>query len=162
MEAKSRIKNLTTRFFFLYKYGVLVLAGGVILLFIWAGITKSRNIIEAILPLHWIWLIYLWIVVNQKVYRVEFDDDHLYVIKKGQDTLIPLENIKDVEIVSMGGVYRVDLYSPEDFGAKLYFKPSLLYPFNFKKKDALVNVLRSNIERAKQKPPSFQKNALHS
>ena len=162
MKPKPRIKNLSTRFFLLYKYGVIILAGAIILFFSWTVVTKSGNIFDAFMPLYWVWLIYLWIRVNQKVFQVEFDEDFLYIIKKRQDTMIPLENIKDVEIVSMGGVYLVDLYIPEDFGVKLYFKPSLLYPFNFKKKDALVNVLRSSIERAKQKKKSFQKNALHS
>jgi hypothetical protein len=86
----------------------------------------------------------------------------MYVIQRKQDLLIPLENVKDVNLVSMGGVYRVDLYVKELFGDKFYFKPSLLYPFNHKKKEALVDVLWANIEKAKSKKQHFQRNALHS
>lgn len=49
--------------------------------------------------------------------------------------MIPLENIKEVDIKSLGGVYEVELFNAEQLGKKFYFKPSLLYPFNFKKKD---------------------------
>lgn len=100
--------------------------------------------------------------MNRNVYRVEFDDQFLFVILKGQDILIPLENIKEIEIKTLGGVYEVELFTAEQLGKKFYFKPSLLYPFNFKKKDALVNVLRKNIEQAKKKRQPLPTNALHS
>ena len=106
--------------------------------------------------------IYLWWKVNSNVYNVEFDDEFLFVILRNNDILIPLENIKDVNIKTLGGVYQVDLYHAEQLGNKIYFKTSLLYPFNFKKKDELVNVLWSNIEKAKRKKQDFQRNALHS
>ena len=73
----------------------------------------------------------------------------MYVTQKGHDLVIPLENIKDVNLASLEGVYRVDLYAKELFGDKFYFKPSLLYPFNHKKKEAVVNILWANIEKAK-------------
>jgi hypothetical protein len=67
-----------------------------------------------------------------------------------------------VEIVSLGGVYKVSLYSKDQLLDMIYFKPSLLYPFNFKSKDRLVDVLRHNIEEAKKKIRVYQKNALRS
>ena len=76
--------------------------------------------------------------------------------------MIPLENIKEVDIKSLGGVYEVELFNAEQLDKKFYFKPSLLYPFNFKKKDELVNVLRSNINKVLQNKQYFQANALHS
>lgn len=76
--------------------------------------------------------------------------------------LIPLENVKDIDIKTLGGVYEVELYSDEQIGSKFYFKPSLLYPFNFKAKDELVNQLRRNINLAKKKTYSFLPNSLHS
>jgi hypothetical protein len=106
--------------------------------------------------------VYGWVRINRNVHRVEFDDEFLYVLQKGQDILIPLENIKEVEIISLGGVYEVELFNPEQLGKKFYFKPWLLYPFNFKKKDALVDILRSNINKALRKKQHFQANALHS
>ncbi|MBS1681802.1 MAG: hypothetical protein JST48_08835 [Bacteroidetes bacterium] len=89
--------------------------------------------------------------MNRNVYRVEFDDEFLYLILKKNDILIPLENIKDINISTLGGIWRVDLYNAEQIGNKFYFKPSLLYPFNAKKKDELVNVLWEKINKGKSK-----------
>jgi hypothetical protein len=100
--------------------------------------------------------------MNNKLYHVEFDDEFLYVLGKKVDLVVPLENIKDVNLKTLIGHYEIIFYNPEQFGIKIYFKPSLLYPFNSKKKDELVNVLWQNINRAKMKQPHFQKNALHS
>ena len=164
MVAKSRIKNLSTRFHWLYKNGTLIFLGGLICFLVYSAFqnVSAHGLIGSMQPLFWIYLIWLWYWVNRRVYRTEFDDEFLYIIRKNQDTLIPLENVKDVNLVSMGGVYRVDLYAKEDFGDRFYFKPSLLYPFNHKKKEALVNILWSNIEKAKNKKQEFKRNALHS
>ena len=97
-----------------------------------------------------------------KFHEVYFDDEFLYVYKKQQDYLIPLENIESVEIESLGGVYKVNLYQAEQLGKELYFKTSLIYPFNYKSKDALVNVFRSKIENAKIRKREFPRNALMS
>lgn len=110
----------------------------------------------------WGYVIYVWLKAHAKVYRVEFDDDYLYVIRKKQDILIPLENIKDIEMKTLGGMWRVDLYYADVLGDHFYFKPSLLYPLNAKSKDALVNVLWKKIELAKTRKQVFQRNALQS
>jgi hypothetical protein len=164
MVAKSRIKNLSTRFHWLYKNGSLLILIGLVSYFIYLAFrdVKAHGVIASFLPLSWIYIIWVWYWVNRRVYRTEFDDEFLYIIRKNQDTLIPLENIKDINLVSMGGVYRVDLYAKEEFGNTFYFKPSILYPFNHKKKEALVNLLWRNIEMAKNKKLEFQRNALHS
>lgn len=166
MRPKSRIRNLSTRYFLLYKYGVAVLCCIAICYSLILAVQRfSQRPIEAISsPALWIPIIFLWswIRIHKKVHRIEFDEDFLYVIRKNQDTIIPLENIKDVQIKSLVGFYQIDLYNPEDFGSQLFFKPSLLYPLNFKKKDALVNTLRRHIEDSKRKVQSLQKNALHS
>jgi hypothetical protein len=109
-----------------------------------------------------IYFIYVWLKSHAKVYRVEFDDDYLYVIKKKQDILIPLENIKDIKLKTFFGMWQVDLYYADIIGERFYFKPSLLYPLNSKSKDALVNVLWQKIDVAKKRKPHFQANALHS
>jgi hypothetical protein len=100
--------------------------------------------------------------MNRKVFHVEFDDEFLYLIRKEADVLIPLQNIKDIELKTMGGVYQIKLHHPEAVGDLIYYKPSLLYPFNFKSKDRIADVLRHKVELAKHKPDVFQKNALMS
>ncbi len=94
--------------------------------------------------------------------RVSFDDEFLYVYSKDQDYIIPLENIESVEIESLGGVYKVNVYHPEQLGKEFYFKTSLIYPLNYKSKDALVNVLRNQIDIAKARRQAFPHNALMS
>jgi hypothetical protein len=108
------------------------------------------------------WLFFLLIRMAVKFQEVYFDDEFLYVYKKKQDYLIPLENIESVEIESLGGVYKVNLYHAEQLGKELYFKTSLIYPLNYKSKDALVNVFRSKIDRAKIRKREFPRNALMS
>jgi hypothetical protein len=84
------------------------------------------------MPLNLSYLAYIWWMVNKRVFHVEFDSDFMYVLQQNHDLVIPLENIKDVNLISLGGVYQVDLYAKELFGDKFYFKPSLLYPFKNK------------------------------
>jgi hypothetical protein len=162
----KRINSLSTRYLGFYKNSVLilliVLAGFLIFNSISSFLITGRYFNSILTVGYMLFLIYGWIRINRNVYRVEFDDEFLYVLQKGQDILIPLENIKEVEIKSLGGVYEVELFNPEQLGKKFYFKPSLLYPFNFKRKDALVDILRSNINKALRKKQHFQANALHS
>jgi hypothetical protein len=162
----QRIKSLSTRFLWLYKNGVLLVLIALFSLIIYYQLDKILNKGlwgNTIFTLgYFLFIIYGWMRINRNVYHVEFDNEYLYVMLKEQDILIPLENIKEVDIKSLGGVYEVELFQPEQLGKKFYFKPSLLYPFNFKRKDALVNVLRKNINLAQQKKHTYQANALHS
>jgi hypothetical protein len=162
----KRINSLSTRYLGFYKNSVLILlillAGFLIYNSISSFLITGRYFNSILTVGYMLFLIYGWIRINRNVHRVEFDDEFLYVLQKGQDILIPLENIKEVEIKSLGGVYEVELFNPEQLGKKFYFKPSLLYPFNFKKKDAQVDILRSNINKALRKKQHFQANALHS
>jgi len=162
----KRIKSLSTRYLGFYKNSVLILLIGVVCFFLFGTIrlviVDGHYLNSLFTTAYWSFFIYGWIRINRNVHQVEFDKDFLYVIQKGQDILIPLENIKEVDIKSLGGVYEVELFNAEQLGKKFYFKPSLLYPFNFKKKDALVNVLRSNINKALRKKQHLPTNALHS
>lgn len=165
-DKSQRIKSLSTRYLGFYKNSVLVILIGFVGFFIFmqakSNLELGFRIFDWYITGYISFFIYLWIRMNRNVHQVEFDNEFLYVIQKGQDILIPLENIKEVDIKTLGGVYEVELFQPEQLGKKFYFKPSLLYPFNFKKKDELVNVLRRNINQAYQKKQEFQRNALHS
>ncbi len=162
----QRIKSLSTRYLGFYKFSVPALMAAFVILFIYGGIKgyqENGRWSTFLSGFTWIFIfVNVWFRINRNVYHVEFDDDYLYVLLKGQDILIPLENIKEVDIKTVGGVYEVELYSAEQLGKTFYFKPSLLYPFNYKKKDDQVNILRRNINRAQQRKQHFQTNALHS
>ncbi|MBX2898773.1 MAG: hypothetical protein KF775_03940 [Cyclobacteriaceae bacterium] len=162
----QRIKSLSTRYLGFYKTSLPVLFSIVIGFFVWGAyqlyIESGKWFHNTYMIFYFLFLIWGWVRINRNVHRVEFDDEFLYVIQKGQDILIPLENIKEVDIKTLGGVYEVELFQAEQLGNKFYFKPSLLYPFNYKRKDELVNVLRRNINRAYQKKQEFQRNVLQS
>lgn len=113
-----------------------------------------------LIPLVYMFILYAKFIL--KTHRVEFDDEFLYVIHKKGDILIPLENICSVEIVSLGGVYKVNLYYEDILGSYFYFKPSVLYPLNYKSKDALVDLLRDKIDHAKRTPKYSTHNRLPS
>jgi hypothetical protein len=161
---KSRIKNLSTRYLKFYKRYlgfiiVLVFVGFLLREFQFFGDKETTYwVVFPILVNFFL----LWWHSHRKLFQIEFDEDFLYVGQGNQDILIPLENIKDVNLISVVGVYQVDLYSKETFGKKFYFKPSFLYPFNHKESEALIDVLWANIEKAKRKKQDFQRNALMS
>ncbi|MBN8653489.1 MAG: hypothetical protein J0L67_18820 [Cytophagales bacterium] len=162
----KRIKSLSTRYLGFYKMSVLFVLLIVMAFLVWGSYISyqksGRWFMNIYTTIYISFIAWGWVRINRNVHQVEFDDDFLYVILKGQDIIIPLENIKDVDIKTLGGVYEVELFQGEQLGKKFYFKPSLFYPFNFKKKDELVNVLRRNINRAYQKKQVWQTNALHS
>ncbi len=162
----KRIKSLSTRYLGFYKMSVLILLFLGMGFMIWAGYQSYLESGRWFTNLYFIFylgfLMWGWIRINRNVHRVEFDNEFLYVFQKGQDILVPLENIREVDIKTLGGVYEVELFQAEQLGKKFYFKPSLLYPFNYKRKDALVDVLRRNINLAYQKKQVIQMNALHS
>ena len=100
--------------------------------------------------------------MTNNLQQVSFDSEFLHVFRKTQDLIIPLESIESVEISSLGGVYKVNLYYPEQLGKEFFFKTSLLYPLNYKSKDELINLLRKNISMAKSKRQVIAANALTS
>lgn len=156
---KSRITNLSTRYLLVYKNTVLTVLICAMTFFAYRVIESPFSIIMAAA---WGWLIWNYIKINRKVFHVEFDDEFLYLIQKEADILIPLQNIKGVELKTMGGLYEIKLFHPEIVGDLIYYKPSLLYPFNFIAKDKIADILREKIAIAKRRPQEFQKNALMS
>lgn len=139
-------------------FGVYV---GVFGSIVWLSLNGSpwEGIFQAGLYGYFFWML---VRMTQKLQRVSFDREFLYVQRPAQELLIPLANIKAVEIATLGGVYKVTLFSPEQLGEEFFFKPSILYPLNFQKKDALVNQLRTAIEHAKREERPLPKNALAS
>ncbi len=139
----QRIKSLSTRYLGFYKLSIPVILILFVGFLVWGAFQSYRESgrwFTNVYMICWFgFLVWGWFRMNRNVHRVEFDEEYLYVIQKGQDFLIPLENIKEVDIKTLGGVYEVELYQAEQLGLRFYFKPSLLYPFNYKKKDELVN-----------------------
>lgn len=160
MAEKLRITNLSTRYLVAFKIFVWCVMTAFLSFLVY--ISFEGTVFSLIYPLTWIYILYRFYLINKRLYHVEFDDEFLYVIRKNVDILVPLENIKDINLISMLGHWEIIFYNAEQVGEMIYFKPSLLYPFNSKKKDELVNVLWQKINQAKAKPQYFQRNALRS
>src|SRR5688572_29454431 len=154
MAEKNRVRNLSTRWLLPFKVVVfaIYIALCVAIMFSYLG-RKGGNFIDWTLGLmnggFFVYFFFRLMKMTSKLYRVEFDNEFLFVLLKNQDMVIPLENIESVEISTVGGVYKINLYNPEQLGDHFYFKMSLFYPLNYQLKDALVNVLRKNIDLAK-------------
>jgi hypothetical protein len=150
MAEKSRIKTLSTRWLLPFKVAVFavytLLFGTLTFMFV----SKEGPVGMVGGVVFYGYLFYRLFRMSSKIEHVEFDDEFLYVIRRKNDILIPLENIRSVEIKTLGGVYRVDLHFEDVMGSYFYFKPSLWYPLNHRKKDALVDVLRHRIDSAKR------------
>ncbi len=85
--------------------------------------------------------------------NISYDASSVYYEKEGFEVQIPFEDIKDIEIKTLTGIYTINLYRPAQDGKEISFKMSLWYPLNFKKQDEIVNKLRDRIERYKRTLP---------
>ena len=166
MAEKNRVRNLSTRWLLPFKVVVFAVYITLCLGILYSYLIGGDNFIDWTLGLvnagFFVYFFYRLMRMTSKLYRIEFDNDFLFVLLKNQDMVIPLESIESVEISTIGGVYKVNLYHAEQLGDHFYFKMSLFYPLNYKSKDELVNVLRRNIDLAKRKKSELIRNALHS
>ena len=48
----------------------------------------------------------------------------------------------------MDGLYKFKLYHHDQFGSEVVCKPSIWYPFNYKRIDAELNRIRSYVRKA--------------
>jgi len=103
---------------------------------------------------------YYGLFLNLK--NVSYDDSSIYYNKKGYEVQVPFEDILSIEIKSLTGIYGIRLLNPSQGNKEIYFKTSLWYPLNFKKKDEMVNELRDKIDRYKRTLPERNFAALPS
>jgi len=88
-----------------------------------------------------------------RIKSISYDDSSIYYKKDGYEVQVPFEDVKEIEIKTISGIYKINLYSPSQDGKSILFKTSLWYPFNFKKQDEKVNKLRDKIDRYKRTLP---------
>lgn len=159
--AKKKLKRLSSRFLGPYRH---LLYAAYILLFSGIAVTSfTQSIFFGVTQTAlYGYFFFRLMQLTGKLQQVAFDEDFLLVYGREQDLIIPLENIESVEISSLGGVYKVNLYHGEQLGNAFYFKTSLLYPLNYKAKDELVNQFRAAIAKAKQRPTKHLRNTLTS
>lgn len=63
---------------------------------------------------------------------------------------IPFEEIKEVELWSLDGIYCFRLYKKGQLGKEIRCKPSIWSPLNFKKIDEQLNWIRYLIAKRKR------------
>jgi hypothetical protein len=161
VQSSSRI-NLSTRFHLFYKYGTatfIVLLMMALLYYYF--LHESFFWIVFYFGAHG-YVLYLWFKANALVYQVQFDEDFVYVNKGKVEIQIPLANVKDIELKSVLGLWRIDLVYADVLGNHFYCKPSMLYPFNFKKKEKVIDLFWSYVENAKRKEIIISNNSLMS
>ncbi len=136
-----------------YKIIALTIVSAITLLMVGGALYRSIGFEEynllLMVPLY-VMLAYKVIPTIIKIKNVSYDQSSVYYDKKGFEVQVPFEDIKDIEIKTISGVYKIKLYSPSQDGSAIMFKTSLWYPFNFKKQDEKVNELRDRIDRYKR------------
>jgi hypothetical protein len=110
----------------------------------------------------WGMICYKAVRITLGLKSISYDDSSVYYEKKGFEVQIPFEEIKDIEIKTLTGIYNINLYQPSQDGKKIPFKMSMWYPLNFKTQDEKVNVLRDKIERYKRTLPEKNLQGLYS
>ncbi|WP_425391575.1 hypothetical protein [Ekhidna sp.] len=84
----------------------------------------------------------------RQIKEILYDKENLYVKEGEYEIQIPYHLVKDVEIVSLDGLYKFKLYQHDQFGDEVICKPSLWYPLNFKRIDAELNQIRAYVRKA--------------
>lgn len=84
----------------------------------------------------------------KKIKEVSYDKENLYVKEGAYEIQVPFHEVKDIEIVSLDGLYKFKLYHNDQFGNEVICKPSLWYPLNYKKVDTELNRIRALVRKA--------------
>ncbi len=82
--------------------------------------------------------------------NLSYDDENLYVVEDGVEEQIPFEQVKDVEIVSLNGIYRFNFFSKDLHNGFVTCKTSMWYPLNYPTVDKELNRVRALIRKAHQ------------
>lgn len=82
--------------------------------------------------------------------ELSYDSENLYVMENGYEIQIPFHYVKDIEIMSLDGLYKFTLYHNDQFGKEVVCKPSLWYPLNYKRIDKELNRIRFMVRKAHQ------------
>lgn len=97
-----------------------------------------------------------------KLKNVSYDDSSIYYSENSYEIQVAFEDIQSIELQSVTGIYGIKLMNPSQGEKEIYFKASAWYPFNFQKKDEVVDELRQKINWYKRKLPEQNYSALPS
>ncbi|MFT7034334.1 MAG: hypothetical protein ACJA2S_002848 [Cyclobacteriaceae bacterium] len=143
----QRTKTLTTYTILVYKSTVLLMVA-VFLTFFFIKSAAGPSSLMILAP--YIYLFYVMIKGVFGIKYVEYDQANLYVSHNDYQVQIPFEEIKEVKLMSIDGVYKFILFKKGQLGKEILCKPSIWYPFNFNKVDNELHRIRGLIYKRKQ------------
>ncbi len=82
--------------------------------------------------------------------NLSYDDENLYVLEDGVEEQIPFEQVKDVEIMSLNGIYRFNFFNKDLHDGFVTCKTSMWYPLNYPAVDKELNRVRALIRKSHQ------------
>lgn len=148
---QHREKTLTTNSVRLYKVTLIIFYALVAGVYVFNGFYTAGVVGVLLYAVLIGFIIYNTVSKTFKSLReISYDLENLYVQEKGFEIQIPYHEVKDVEITSLGGLYKFNLYREQQFGKALLCKPSIWYPLNYKKIDKELNRIRGLIRKAHQ------------
>ena len=148
MSARSR--SLTTKTIKLYKGAITLLLTALILAMIYFRLEQGSTIGLIMLSPYLYFLYRIWNGLKL-LKEISYDDHSLFVKQKEFEIEIPLYRIKNVELISLDGIYKFELHDVDQFGDTVFCKPSIWYPFTYSKVDDELRKLRKMIGVEKEK-----------
>ena len=85
----------------------LLVVGGAL----YSSIGFGENCLLLIVPIY-IMFAYKGIPAIVKIKNVSYDDSSVYYDKKDFEVQIPFEDIRDIELKTISGIYKINLYAP--------------------------------------------------
>jgi hypothetical protein len=123
---------------FIITINVLALIFAIVPIFL-----DNQHYVLIFLPLIWFFSV-KGILDTRKLKIVSYDDSSVFYENGASEMQVSFENIRNIEVIG-ADLYSINLFRPGPEGDKIWFRTSLKYPFNFKRKDAEVNDLRGKI-----------------
>ena len=149
-------KTLSSKWYKVYKGFLLLLITGLVVFYLVASIMGDNSWFSAIVVVLYIFLlIRYWMPSFFKMLRnfemISYDRERLFIKRSGGDIEVPFERVKEVELISLDGIYKFSFYQKDELGEAVYCKPSMWYPFNFPKVDRELENIRYLIKKRKEK-----------
>lgn len=146
----ARTKSLTTRTIKIYKAVITVLFAAFILALLYWRFTEGSVFGIFMVAPYFFFIYRLWRGIKL-LKEVSYDDHSLYVKEKEFEIEIPMYRVRNIELVSLDGIYKFELHDTDQFGDTVYCKPSIWYPFTYKWVDDELRKIRKMVAKEKEK-----------
>lgn len=143
----QRTKTLTTYTIKIYKSIVLILVACIMMFLL---LRSTNRFTSFLFVVQYAYLFYFVLRGVLGIKYVEYDNANLYVNHNDYQVQVPFEEVKEVKLMSVDGVYKFILYKKGQLGKEILCKPSIWYPFNYNKVDNELHRIRGLIYKRKQ------------